>query len=97
MVMRSHAEPPAALPLHPGGPPPPPSHANGLLYNMEQHVAGLRAAAGSAPPYGQLVSPTEPGDRSGAGAISESGVVGRSGDTAASSLTNSFMREFLYF
>lgn len=74
MVMRSHAEPPAALPLHPhpsvGGPPPPPphSHATGLLYNMEQHVAGLRAAAGSAPPYGQLVSPPEPADRSAAGA-----------------------------
>jgi len=30
---------------------------------MEQHVAGLRAAAGSAPPYGQLVSPEQP-DRS---------------------------------
>ncbi|XP_037068746.1 transcription factor 12-like [Pollicipes pollicipes] len=58
MVMRSHAEPPAPpmLPLHPaaGG-----AHANGLLY-MEQHVAGLRAAAGSAPPYGQLVSPEQP-------------------------------------
>ena len=73
MVMRSHAEPPAALPLHPGGPPPPPpphSHANGLLY-MEQHVAGLRAAAGSVPPYGQLVSPTETVDRTGAPGASE--------------------------
>ncbi|XP_043205847.1 transcription factor 12-like isoform X30 [Amphibalanus amphitrite] len=71
MVMRSHAEPPAGMGLHPaaGGPPPPQHpHGNGLLYNMEQHVAGLRAAAGSAPPYGQLVSPTDTADRTPAGA-----------------------------
>ena len=68
MVMRSHAEPPAALPLHPGGPPPAPphSHANGLLYNMEQHVAGLRAAGASAANYGQMVSPSETADRGAA-------------------------------
>ncbi|XP_043205842.1 transcription factor 12-like isoform X25 [Amphibalanus amphitrite] len=72
MVMRSHAEPPAGMGLHPaaGGPPPPQHpHGNGLLYNMEQHVAGLRAAAGSAPPYGQLVSPTDTADRTPAGAM----------------------------